>query len=576
MKKILFFFLFFLLLLTGSCSDHRVQMVWLAEMNSLMEKNPQAAYDSLCNHRQVMSQSGEKVEMRYRMLEVKALNKLFKPMPSDSLFQEVVDYYDSKGTPNEKMEAHYLLGCIYRDQGESPKAMQCYQRAIDCVDSLNKDSHEITLARVYGQMIYIYKKQYLHNEAILACQKYSKYSELAGDKYAYVQGKLYMASEYFEKGDTLRAIDLIKQCNSLYQRYGMYQEAARVFPKLIYLYLYRKQYQKAHYYMNIFENKSGLFDLNNNIKSGYEHYYKAKGLYFLGINQIDSAEFYYRKLGKYGFHYETAQGLLSVYRIAYEKDSVMKYSVICEQEMDKILNETQAKAVVLANSLYNYTRLQKKIEEEKQQKLRDKYVAIIAGFIILLFVIYLVRRYRNMQKKMSDELKKVNRNYVLTFQNMEKARQELSILQENIDLSVKRKQEEIMSLQVALQEYKEKCDQFNKVGNKNALMASDIFLKFKEMARHHNRHSPSPKDWDALSAEFQHYQPVLYEQIIRSRLSTQEFQVCVLTYLNIDNTDISFLVKTTSKTISNARKKANRKLFGDDSASTLDENLLKF
>ena len=244
--------------------------------------------------------------------------------------------------------------------------------------------------------------------------------------------------------------------------------------------------------------------------------------------------------------------------------------------MDKILNGTQAKAVVLANSLYNYTRLQKKIEEEKQQKLRDKYVALIAGFIILLFVIYLVRRYRNMQKKMSAELKEVNRNYVLTFLNMEKARQELSILQENIDLSVKKKQEEIISLQVALQEYKEKCDQFNKVGNKNALMASDIFLKFKEMARHHNRHSPSPKDWNALSAEFQHYLPVLYEQIIRSRLSTQEFQVCVLTYLNIDNTDISFLVKTTSKTISNARKKANRKLFGDDSASTLDENLLKF
>lgn len=56
----------------------------------------------------------------------------------------------------------------------------------------------------------------------------------------------------------------------------------------------------------------------------------------------------------------------------------------------------------------------------------------------------------------------------------------------------------------------------------------------------------------------------------------KEIRVCVLTYLNIDNTDISVLVKTSSKTISNARKKANRKLFGDDSASTLDENLLKF
>lgn len=56
----------------------------------------------------------------------------------------------------------------------------------------------------------------------------------------------------------------------------------------------------------------------------------------------------------------------------------------------------------------------------------------------------------------------------------------------------------------------------------------------------------------------------------------KKIRVCVLTYLNIDNTDISVLVKTSSKTISNARKKANRKLFGDDSASTLDENLLKF
>ena len=50
--------------------------------------------------------------MRYRMLEAKALNKLFKPMPSNSLFQEVVVYYDRRGTPNEKVEALYLLKCI--------------------------------------------------------------------------------------------------------------------------------------------------------------------------------------------------------------------------------------------------------------------------------------------------------------------------------------------------------------------------------------------------------------------------------------------------------------------------------
>ena len=576
MKKILFFFLFFLLLLTGSCSDHRVQMVWLAEMNSLMEKNPQAAYDSLSNHRQDMSQSGEKVEMRYRMLEAKALNKLFKPMPSDSLFQEVVDYYDSKGTPNEKMEAHYLLGCIYRDMKEAPKAMQCYQDAVESVDTLSKDCDFNSLKRIYGQMADVFVKQNLFQEAQIALQKYITYALKEKDTLNYIIGSERFIPIFSAMGDTAKAIAQTKLCTRLYEKYHYHQKAIAVCVTLIEFYLDRHQYQEAHHLMQKFESKSGLFDKHGNIATPREYYYYYKAKYFLGTQQLDSAEFYFRKLGRFGYSYEASRGLMDIYRIRLNSDSINKYSLLCEKEMDKILEGTQTKAVVLANSLYNYTRLQKKIEEEKQQKLRDKYVAIIAGFIILLFVIYLVRRYRNMQKKMSDELKKVNRNYVLTFQNMEKARQELSILQENIDLSVKRKQEEISSLQVVLQEYKEKCDQFNKVGNKNALMASDIFLKFKEMARHHNRHSPSPKDWDALSAEFQHYLPVLYEQIQRSRLSTQEFQVCVLTYLNIDNTDISFLVKTSSKTISNARKKANRKLFGDDSASTLDENLLKF
>ena len=37
--------------------------------------------------------------------------------------------------PNEKMEAHYLLGCIYCDMKEAPKAMQCYQDAVESVDT---------------------------------------------------------------------------------------------------------------------------------------------------------------------------------------------------------------------------------------------------------------------------------------------------------------------------------------------------------------------------------------------------------------------------------------------------------
>ena len=557
MMKQTFIFLFFLLTLLGSCSNHRMEMSRLAYIDSLMEVNAQIAYDSLSQDSGMFLATGNRcLEMKYRLLMAKAQNKLFLKMPSDSLFQEVVDYYDSKGTPNEKMEAHYLLGCIYRDLGESPKAMQCYQKAIDCVDSLNKDSYEITLARVYGQMIYIYKKQYLHNEAIRACQKFSKYSELAGDKYAYVQGQLYMASEYFEKGDTLRAIDLIKKCNSLYQRYGMYQDAARVFPKLIYVYLYRKQYQEAHYYMNIFENKSGLFDFNNNIKSGYEHYYKAKGLYFLGINQIDSAEFYYRKLGKYGFHYETAQGLLSVYRIAYEKDSVMKYSAICEQEMDKILNKKEADAVVMASSLYNYSRLQQKIDSEILQKTKLRYSVVIIGLLVLLLFVCFCWRYKAMRKKLKNMIENLTADNGLKGESLKQTRNKVAALQSNLEAS------------------EAKFKQIDLLGKKNILKNSKIVLEFKKMAFGVNEGGlPDSSDWDKLEKLFLQCHPILVDKWNVCQLSEQEIRVCMLTYLEFENKKIAILIQTSASVVSNAKKKANRKMYGSEDATSLFQNM---
>ena len=60
----------------------------LQSIDSLMEQNPQAAYDSLCLYKkQMMEDSPRKVEMRYRLLTAKAQNKLYLEMPSDSVFR---------------------------------------------------------------------------------------------------------------------------------------------------------------------------------------------------------------------------------------------------------------------------------------------------------------------------------------------------------------------------------------------------------------------------------------------------------------------------------------------------------
>lgn len=568
---------FTLLYILVGCTENRVQMQRLQVIDSLMEAHPQAAYDSLCRFDSLeVPDASRKVAMKCRMLMAKAQNKLYLQLSADTKFQEVVDYYDSKGSDNEKMQAYYLMGCVYRDQKEAPRAMMSYKKAVEYADTLSKDCDYVTLFSIYGQMADIFRSQYLHVKAIECYERYSYYAVRAKDIASYIQGFDLIASEYYDLGDTLKAIGLTQKCYRLYKEHGLNQDAAQVLPTLIYVYLQRAQYQQAHYYMDIYEKESGLFDKNNNILTGREHYYKAKGMYFLGINRIDSAEYYYRKLGRYGFKYETAQGLLAIYRICLNSDSIKKYSVLCEQEMDKILNGTQANAVVQAASLYDYSRLQQKINKEKLSKVRNKYLAILFVFILSLVFIILVRHYKRIKRKMAEELNKANKDYVMIAQKMKKACEDLKMLQVDKEAFIQQKQEEVSSLQATLHKYKEKYDLLDLADKNNALLASDVVVRFKEMAtQKRNGKKAQENDWQELRLIFQQKLPLLFEKMRTSKLSPQELKVCMLVYLTMDNTEVATLIDTTTKTVNNAKQKVNNKIFGDKSASSLYKNLLK-
>ena len=80
--------------------------------------------------------------------------------------QPYVDFFDDHGTPNDRLLAHYLLGRAYHDHGEAPMALQCYQDAIDCADTLSTDCDYPQLARVYGQMAQIFYEQGLYREQL--------------------------------------------------------------------------------------------------------------------------------------------------------------------------------------------------------------------------------------------------------------------------------------------------------------------------------------------------------------------------------------------------------------------------
>lgn len=138
--------IFTVALLFSACTSDPQTEAQLQSAGSVMESRPDSAYRLLDSIAPYMSDKSKALRMRHLLLTTQAKNKLYLPLPSDTLFQDVVDYYDDHGTPNQQLMAHYLLGCIYRDRGEAPLALQCYKEAVEKIDTLSNDCDYTTLS----------------------------------------------------------------------------------------------------------------------------------------------------------------------------------------------------------------------------------------------------------------------------------------------------------------------------------------------------------------------------------------------------------------------------------------------
>ena len=118
-----------------ACSGQHEQRAKLDRIDSLMNDHPDSALTMLDSLKAEKANWSKSLRMRYDMLHLKAENKAFVPLTSDSIAKNLVNYYDAWGNANEQMMAHYLLGCVYRDKGDSPRAIDAYQNAVSKADT---------------------------------------------------------------------------------------------------------------------------------------------------------------------------------------------------------------------------------------------------------------------------------------------------------------------------------------------------------------------------------------------------------------------------------------------------------
>lgn len=522
-----------------ACDSDRMAKRVLADASRIMAEHPDSAYCLLTGSDSLFACASEPLRMEYILYTADAGNKAYISFTTDSMLKIASAYYDVHGDANERVKAHYLLGCAYRDMGDAARALHEYYEAVESADTLSSDCNYKLLSCVYGQMADVYGSQFMPKKAIDACCRYSRYALLAGDTLNWIWGMERCIPEYYSAGDTAKVFQITDSVSRLYRRYGFTDKASAVYPAVITAYLEQHNYDKAGELMRLFETESGLFDKDGNIEQRRELYYYDVGMYNLGICRFDVAEKSFRRLPQYGHDYASAKGLLQLYRQKDDKDSVLKYSRLLENALDEEQNNLETEKIEKVISAHNYARHKKAMS---QMSAKAEWQETVLWCICVVVAVALVAVC--CRKKIRKHLLKNNPPVV--------NEDSLPALADN-----------------------GADDSEIKSDDMQAVLVSDIVAKFRkacEVSSKKNRISAN--DWTLLLDEIRQCMPLFYGFLFNNEeLSDIERKTCVLVCLNFSPADIVILLDSTSQSITNFKRKVNRKLFNDDSARTLSRNL---
>ena len=599
--------------LTGCTGDGYTPM--LRAVDSLMNDRPDSALYVLNGMKAEADGWSRSQRMRYHLLMMKAQNKAYADFNSDSIAKEVVDYYDSHGTANDRMQAHYLLGCVYRDLGESPHAVDCFMDAVSCADTTSKDCDFYTLSSVYSQMADQYRIQLLLSYEINARKQASHFAALAKDTLHMIYNMDLASGAYIllHKKDSGELIQ--KYVVDQYQKHGYIRHSLEASTVLMFLYMYEPEKQSTlKELIRKFEAEYNLFDKDGNLPSSKRQFFYYKGRYYDLLNNLDSAEYYYRKLYHNDMSYTSMdvmyRGLLSVFQKRQQADSIAKYAQLyCEANDSSIAKKDQELTAKMA-SCYRYNRYQKESSERAKEVYGIRIMLILISILFVLigvFVVAIGRRFikrqrekESVQKRIHEqEQERLRRIYLEKEEELQQTHhQEL----EQLEKDYKQRQSELredherkhkslidkhhQEQEDWLQYQKQKEQEVDSLKEEIAhlrlpenvaysedLMDTPIVKTITELANKPVRQI-TKEEWRLLGKTIGKYCPQLIDDLNQQNASKDMIKVCFLTVLNVRHNEQAALMDLNKQDVTNIKTSLNKKFFGEKTSRTIYQNLL--
>ena len=507
-----------------------------------------------------------RAEMRGRLQALNGLNRADSVLTARERdeAQELVTFFDAHGTANEQLLAHYLLGRCYADMHEAPMALHCYQEAISRADTTSADCDFAQLSRVYGQSSAIFYQQGLYRNA-LECDDISTDCAWRGkDTLAALRSYAMKAASYNQLQMKDSAILIYKDAIRQLKAYNYNKVAAGFSGTLAKKLIDKGETSEAEPYMQDYERHSGYFDSVGNIAKGREIYYYWKGLYYIKRNQLDSAEYFFRKELQTGKDFNNqrtgAYGLSKLYQQRGFPDSTAKYALYYSDINDSCHAQRATHEVEQAKAMYDYSR-QQEIAQQKSQSAIRANIRFLISCVVLLIVLLAASWLYIARRRVIDRLEQTAIEISGIKAENEELKQDALSNQRQITENEKR----IKQLEKKLGRYgklvflgTEKMD--------NDLKLSSNYQHIKELA--YKGENLSASDWDIIRNMASEYCPGFYDYLLsHMKVDSKDYQISLLLRLHFKAGEIAHMLGVTPPYISKTCTDILENLYGKKGSS---------
>lgn len=541
-----------IVLLFVACTSNEKQR--LQQIENVLEESPDTAWAMLSEDGNRLSKYSKSDRMKYLLLRTEAMNKLFYAMDTINYMNDVLEYYAFYGNTEEKTWANYLMGCVYRDKGNSPKALLYYNEAVAKIDTTKSDCNFSLLSKVYGQMADIYRLQRYPQLESKILDKKALLALMTNDTLGYVRAQERKISVFYQLGKMDSVYQIATLAYRYYKKIGKDDYAAATLIPLTEIYLKRKDYVKAKRTLDEYLAKSKLLDKKGEpLYPGTEYFYNYLGWYYIDVGQLDSALYCYRKLLNYPSDIENLEagykGLMSIYSHKGMVDSVVKYVRLYADANDTVNFRLSAKEVGKVQALFDYSESQKEAAR-KAEEAKNVWKALFISLLMIVILLLVIR-------KMKARNQKIQILYDATKRELGSIQKEIKFLQQKL---------ENQNGMLSIYETNGNEDKWKK---EKLFMESKVVLTFQGDANVGTQ--PSASEWKDLQNLVEANLPAFWQRIsLFDGILDDEFRICLLTRLSFSPSQIASLLGISKQSVTNKRKKLVLLLFKSDNIKKFD------